>query len=260
MMLNKATIPSIGEFTKIPLNLLFAIGVCLIRWHPEDKPRRLQYCLLAVLVFHVFFDVNSMLAYLVFDSLDTSLDKTAYIIYTTFAGNSLVKLACTLLNMDKLRLVLKNFQKYYPITKEHRQESNLDDHLNSIRRYNKGLAVYHFVVTSMFNLFPLMQCIILYYQHENSLFLYELPFPMVYIFNSKSTIGYAFAYVTQCTGSYTASCAFLGSDLLLITCVHLINMNLKYLAKIIREFKPKGTLEDLKMLEQFVIYHNDILR
>lgn len=259
MVLDK-TIPHIGEFTKIPLNLFFVLGFIVIRWKPTEKPKWLQLCLVLLLLFHVLFDVVGMLAYLIFESLDTSIEKTAYIIYTTFAGNSLMKLACCFFHMKKLHQGLRNLEKYYPRTVKEREDYRLDEHLKTIQKYNGYLTIYHFGVTSMFNWFPLIQSIVLYYRNEKSSFLYALPFPMVYVFNENNSLGYAIAYVTQCTGSYSASCIFLGSDLLLISCVHLINMNFKYLAKSIREFKPTGNLSDFKKLKGFITYHNDILK
>ncbi|XP_037813690.1 putative odorant receptor 92a [Lucilia sericata] len=258
MVLDK-TIPHIGEFTKIPINLLFVLGFCVMRWKPSEKPRWLQILLVGILIFHLVVDIMGMLAYLIFESLDTSLEKTAYIIYSAFAGNSLMKLVCCFFNLQKLHRGLKILEKYYPRTLLEREDYKLDEHLRTIRKYNGTLTIYHFAVTSMFNWFPLIQTIILYYRNGNSDFLYALPFPMVYLFNVNTVVGYTFAYVTQCTGSYSASCIFLGSDLLLITCVHLINMNFKYLAKSIREFKPTGALSDIEKLKGFMVYHNDIL-
>ncbi|KAI8116479.1 putative odorant receptor 85d [Lucilia cuprina] len=258
MVLDK-TIPHIGEFTKIPINLLFVMGFCVMRWKPNEKPRWFQILLVGVLMFHLVVDIMGMLAYLIFESLETSLEKTAYIIYSAFAGNSLIKLACCFFNIKKLHQGFNILEKYYPKTVLERKNYKLDEHLRTIRRYNGMLTIYHLAVSSMFNWSTLIQSAILYNRNENSDFLYALPFPMVYLFNVNTAVGYTFAYVTQCTGSYSASCMFLGSDLLLITCVHLINMNFKYLAKSIREFKPTGTLSDMKKLKEFISYHNDIL-
>ncbi|XP_065359636.1 odorant receptor 67a-like [Calliphora vicina] len=259
MVLDK-TIPHIGEFTKIPLNLFFVLGFIIIRWNPIEKPKWLQFLFVSTLLFNLVFGVVCMFAYLVFKSLDTSIEKTAYIIYSTFAGNSLMKLACCFFNLKKLHQGLKNLEKYYPRTVKERADYRLDEHLKAIQKYNCYLTIYHFGVTSMFNLFPLIESIVLYYRNEESSFLYLLPFPIFYFHNEKSSLGYLIAYINQCAASYSASCLFLGSDLLLITCVHLINMNFKYLAKTIREFKPTGNLSDFKKLKGFIIYHNDILR
>lgn len=258
MFFNKS-IPHIGEFTKIPINLLFMVGFCVHRWKPSDKRIEFQILLVLILIFHCLFDVLAMLLYLVFKPLETSLEKTAYIIYTTFAINSLMKLVCCFFNHKKLRQVLKNLEQVYPKTNQESIDYNLEVNLKKIRKYNGFLSIYHFIVTSMFNWFPLIQTIVLYYQNSRREFLYLLPYPMLYIFDYRKPLGYAVAYITQCTGSYSASCIFLGSDLLLITCVHMISMNFRYLAKSIQDYKPTGTRKDLKKLVAFIKYHNHIL-
>nr|AID61237.1 odorant receptor [Calliphora stygia] len=258
MVLDK-TIPHIGKFFAIPLNLFFILGFCIIRWKPNEKPKELQYLFILFLVFNSVYNVAGMLSYTIYEPLETSLEKTAYIIYTTFAGNSVMKFVCCLCNLKKLHQCFKSLEKYYPRTAKEREDYRLDEHLKKMERFNLLLTIYHFLVTSIFSWFPLIQSTVLYYKNEERSFPYMLPFPMHYIFNERTNLGYAFAYTTQCTGSYAASCMCQGADILLLTCVHLINMNLTHLAKTIRDFKPTGTLSDLKQLKQFVTYHNDIL-
>ncbi|KAM7355776.1 putative odorant receptor 85d [Cochliomyia hominivorax] len=259
MVLDKS-IPYIGEFTKIPLNTFFMVGFCVIRWRPNEKPKEFQILFLVILALNFIVNIGGMLGYLIFESMETSLEISAFIIYYTFTGNSLIKLLCCFCNLKKLHQVLKNLEKYYPRTVKEREDYKLDEHLKKIKKYNIFLTIYHFTVTTMFNIFPLIQTTILYYQNGRRNFQYLLPFPMCFAFNVRKPIGYTVAYVFQCSGSYSVSCMFLGSDLLLVNCVHMTNMNFKYLTKSIREFKPTGTRSDLKKMRGFVRYHNDILR
>lgn len=259
MILNR-NIPHIGEFTKIPINLFFAIGFCVIRWKPNEKPKKLQIFLITCLLVHIMQIFLGMLMYSIYESMETSLEKTAYIIYTTFAANSFIKLCCCVFNLKKLHQVLRSLEKYYPKTIKERIDYKLDEHLKRIHKYNYSLTIIHFSVTGMFNIFPLIQSIIWFCQSGRQEFQYLLPFPMIFIFNTQNSLGYTIAYITQISASYSASFAYLASDLLLISCVHLINMNFKYLAKCIREFKPKGDISDTKMLRKFMVYHNNIFR
>ncbi|CAD7006021.1 unnamed protein product [Ceratitis capitata] len=258
---NNEPAATIQDFVGIPLFLLTFMGVKLFKWTPEEASSKRQLIMLGVFCVFATYNFATMILYIMYEPLNSSLDITEIILFWGFSLNGMMKLAIMILYRNELKSILRGLGARHPQTAEERSIYRLVPYYNKILIYNKYLAAWHLSITTLFSFHPLVASILGYIFRRDSSDGYDftLPFMMWYYYDTTKPILYIFSYVVQTFGAFWMSLLFLSGDLLLISLVHLVNMHFDYLIRHIESFQPNGTDEDMKVLGPLLAYHQEIL-
>ncbi|XP_055903840.1 odorant receptor 85c-like [Eupeodes corollae] len=248
----------LSDFTKIPFDIYRLVGIRVYKYDPDEKqPLKEKIAFsMAILNLTIHFFLKNAVPF--YHKFEDPIELTAFACYAGFVINSLCKIIAVWCGRFFLKEVLVKMEEIFPKTEEDIIQYRLDEYYKKIEFYMRTLTIYHFSTTTMFNFFPLIQSIV-----EKIItgedFVYRFPFILVYPGNEKQFPIFLFAYFYQIMAAYILSCFFLGSDLLLVSIVHLACMHFDYLGKKITDFEPTGTDRDLIDLGKFVKYHDDTL-
>nr|QKN21149.1 odorant receptor [Zeugodacus cucurbitae] len=253
--------PTVQDFVYVPLFQIRFMGAKLFKWTPEERTSKLQITLMGTFCVFATFNFVSMMLFVIYDELPTSLDITEFILFWGFALNAMMKGGTMVFFRHEIESVLKGLIARHPKTEEERVAFQLVPYYKTINASNKYLSIWHLSITSIFALHPMVASILGYIWREdkNDAYVYTLPFMMGYYYDTNHPFPYAISYFIQCCGAFYMSLLFLSGDLLLISMVQLVNMHLEYLIYRIESFQPTGMDADMKVLGPLLEYHNEIL-
>ncbi|XP_069967470.1 odorant receptor 67c-like [Bactrocera oleae] len=253
--------PTVPDFVNIPLSLIKFMGAKLFKWTPDEPRSKLQIPLLGIFCVFASYNFLSMMLFVIYEELETSLDITEFILFWGFVLNALMKGGTIVCFRREIEFILKGLIVRHPKTEEERVAFQLVPYFRTITASNKYLTMWHLSITSMFLLHPMVSSLLRYIWRDdkNEVYDYTLPFMMGYYYDVNQPFAYAVSYFLQCCGAFYSSLLFLSGDLLLISMVQLANMHFGYLIYKIESFQPTGTDADIKVLGPLLKYHNEIL-
>lgn len=253
--------PKLYDFVRLPLLLFSVAGIPIFKWNPEDKLNILQIIALLVALLNVSYNLVGKFAFLFFGEIKDHKELTLLIAYWVLVFNCLIKMCGVWSGRNKLKEVFMQMKESFPCTKDLESEYKVADYYKKLQRYHYNLIIINVATVQAFNFLPLTQSLIEYFfsTEEQRTFEFRFPYMLYYNFDTTQPKNYIFAYFVQCLGATTMEFYYLGSDLLLMTSVHLQIMHFEYLAKRIENLLPTGTDDDLEELNELMKYHKDVM-
>lgn len=248
------------DFLVVPSILYRLGGIKFFKWNDKDLWTLGDKLQLAFTLILFLINWICMLSYVLFDTFENTLEMAEYALYVGFALNGIIKMFSVVLGRKQLFNVLKEIEKIFPNSLEEQKDFGMDQGYAYINRHIKVMVISHMFIAIIFMIFPFFQSMFEYVfaADKNAEFVRRTPYIMTYPFDWNNWPGYTFVYVSQMQGGGTLSLYFLGSDILLLCVIFLINMNYRYLCKQITKFESKGFEEDMKELRRMLKLHSDL--
>ncbi|TDG46796.1 hypothetical protein AWZ03_006843 [Drosophila navojoa] len=258
-----------NDFMSLSVVLYNSLGI-----HPYDLATRTGLStrwLLTIFLFQVV-NLNFVLGlecafvYISFKNNDNFVESCMVMGYIVFVIVGELKMVTVWLRRDQLNDLMIEMERIFPSTDaESQRQYQVERYLRRGRMFTKGFAGLYLLLIATYNLFVIIQFLVKRYVQEVPGASMAMPYTSVSPWGVHNIWGFCLMYLLQSLAGYTCTAGHASSDILIFAVLIQTIMHYDYLSRRLTELLIQagrvkdGYQKDLKVLQQLIAYHNQLL-